>query len=113
LINFIYNYWKIFTLLILSLITFLSLYPLPELPSSGGVDKFHHFIAYFILAIFISIVRPKNYMKYILFFIFYGGAIEIIQPYVNRYSDFFDFVSSTLGVLTSNYLGYFYNKLVK
>jgi VanZ family protein len=107
------NYWKAFTILNLFIITFLSLYPLPELPSSAGSDKFHHFIAYFSLAISISIARPKNYKQFMLFFIFYGGFIEIIQPYVNRHSELLDFISSTLGVIASNYIGHFYIKFTK
>ena len=108
------NYWKAFTILNLFIITYLSLYPLPELlPPSVGSDKFNHFIAYFFLTISISIARPKNYKQFMLFFIFYGGFIEIIQPYVNRHSELLDFISSTLGVIASNYIGHFYIKFTK
>ena len=98
-INHIRNHWKTLTFLILLLITFLSLYPLSKLPDVPGTDKTHHFVAYFFLTLPVVIRSPRYTFIYLLFFIFYGGLIEIIQPYVNRYGEFLDFVANGSGVI--------------
>jgi len=113
MIKILNHYWKIFTLINFILITFLSLYPLPELPKEIGSDKIHHLIAYCSLTLSITIVQPNHYKKLILFFIIYGGFIELVQPYFNRYSEFLDFFYSTAGVFISLIIGYFFNKYLK
>jgi len=107
------RFWKIITLVNLIIITILSLYPLTELPKNIGTDKTHHLIAYCSLTLCICIVQPNNYKKLILFFILYGGLIEIVQPYVNRYGEFIDFVYNTIGIFISITIGYFFNKFYK
>ena len=111
--NFIYKYWKIITLVNLIFITVLSIYPLPEFPKNMGTDKTHHLIAYCSLTLCVCIVQPNNYKKYILFFILYGGLIEVVQPYVNRYGEFLDFVYNTFGIIISIIIGHFFNKYLK
>ena len=113
MIKIINRYWKIITLVNLIIITILSLYPLPELPKNMGTDKTHHLIAYCSLTLCICIVQPNNYKKLILFFVLYGGLIEVVQPYVNRYGEFLDFVYNTFGIIISLIIGHFFNKYLK
>ena len=109
---FFYENWKIYTYLIFILITLLSLYPLQEQPNIPGSDKIHHLIAYSALAIGVGLRRPSNYVLIIIFFSFYSGLIEIIQPYVNRFREIEDFLFNNLGILIGLALGIFINKII-
>ena len=101
----IQNYCKLITTLILLIITFLSLYPVQKLPEFSGTDKTHHLVAYFLLAFPSGLIKPKKWVLFISFFIIFGGVIEIIQPYVNRYGEWLDFFANTIGVLTGFFVG--------
>ena len=109
---FFYENWKIYTYLIFIIITFLSLYPLQEQPSIPGSDKIHHLIAYSALVIGVGLRRPSNYILIIIFFSFYSGLIEIIQPYVNRFREIEDFLFNNLGIFIGLTLGIFINKII-
>ena len=109
--NFFYENWKIYTFLIFLTITFLSLYPLKEQPNIPGSDKIHHLIAYSALTVGIGLRKPSNYLLLIVFFSFYSGFIEIIQPYVNRFREIEDFIFNNLGILIGLTLGIITNKL--
>jgi len=109
---FFYENWKIYTYLIFIIITFLSLYPLQEQPNIPGSDKIHHLIAYSALAIGVGLRRPSNYILLIIFFSFYSGLIEIIQPYVNRIGEIQDFLFNILGIFIGLTLGIFINKII-
>ena len=113
MIKILNRYWKIFTFVNFIIITFLSLYPLPELPNEMGSDKIHHLIAFCSLTFSIAIVQPAHFKKLILFFITYGGFIELIQSYFNRYGEFIDFVYNTTGIFISLIIGYLFNKYHK
>ena len=108
---FFYENWKIYTSLIFVIITFLSLYPLQEQPSIPGSDKIHHLIAYSALTFGVGLRRPSNYILIIIFFSFYSGLIEIIQPYVNRFREIEDFLFNNLGILIGLTLGIVINKI--
>lgn len=112
LFNAFKNYWKIYTLINFIIITVLSLYPLPQLPTHIGGDKFHHLMAYFFLSIAISTLKPNNYKIMILFFIFYGGFIEMAQPYVNRHGELLDFFYNFMGIVISLVVGSYLNKFL-
>ena len=109
---FFYENWKIYTYLIFIIITLLSLYPLQEQPNIPGSDKIHHLIAYSALSIGVGLRRPSNYVLIIIFFSFYSGLIEIIQPYVNRFREIEDFLFNNLGILIGLTLGIFINKII-
>ena len=111
IIIFFYENWKIYTFLIFLTITFLSLYPLKEQPNIPGSDKIHHLIAYSALTVGIGLRKPSNYLLLIVFFSFYSGFIEIIQPYVNRFREIEDFIFNNLGILIGLTLGIITNKL--
>ncbi|PSU23943.1 hypothetical protein CTM97_13970 [Photobacterium phosphoreum] len=98
--QFIHAYWKIISLLILVLITFLSLTPQADLPVVAGTDKTHHFIAYATLIFAVAFVKPKKWLWIAVFFFCWSGAIELIQPYVNRYGEWLDLAANTGGLIS-------------
>ena len=99
LITMIRTYWIIITLLLLAVITLLSLTPLPSLPAVPGNDKIHHFIAYAVLMFLVALKRPRYRLLIGLFLICWSGGIELLQPYVNRYSDWCDVLANGGGVV--------------
>ena len=94
--------WLPLTLLVLSAITYLSLAPLESVPEAPGGDKLHHLVAYGLLAFPAALARPRGWPLLILGFVLWGGAIELLQPRVNRYGEPLDFIANSFGVL----LGY-------
>ena len=100
MIFLIQKYWLPLTLIILTSITTLSLWPAEHLPSVPGTDKTHHFIAYAALIFPAALRRPKYFYAIALGFISFSGAIELIQPYVNRYGEWLDMTANTLGLVS-------------
>lgn len=98
-LNLIKVYWSFCTLFILTAITVFSLWPLEQLPDVPGGDKSHHLISYTLLTFPTALRRPKHWQLLYLLFIVYGGLIELIQPYVNRYGEWLDFTANSIGVL--------------
>ena len=96
--NFIKQFWQGITLLILLLITLGSLFPVEHLPPAPGSDKTHHFIAYAALMLPAALRQPKYFLSITLGIIAFSGAIELIQPYVNRYGEWLDMAANTIGV---------------
>ena len=86
-------------------IMILSLTPIAELPDVPGTDKTHHIIAYAFLALPTAIALPKRFLIFSMIYIFLGGAIELIQPYVNRYGEWLDFAANISGVLLGTLIG--------
>jgi VanZ family protein len=99
LLTSIKKYWIFSTIFILTLITILSLWPLPTLPPVPGTDKTHHFIAYASLMLPTALRKPKYWLAIALFFIACSGAIELLQPYVNRYCEFKDLLANIAGLV--------------
>lgn len=90
--------WLALTVIFLAAITALSLWPLDELPSLPGTDKIHHLIAYAVLALPAALRRPQRGILIGFLFVAYGGVIELLQPYVNRYGDWNDLLANAAGV---------------
>ena len=109
IIKSIKQYWKPVTIFLLLIITFLSLYPLTKLPELPGTDKTHHLVAYFLLALPSGLKKPNKWILFIFLFIIFGGVIEMIQPYVNRYGEWLDFFANTIGVIFGFFLGVILN----
>jgi len=86
-------------MLLVSIAT-LSLWPAAYLPNVPGTDKTHHFIAYAALILPTALRQPKNYLTIIVGFLAFSGAIELIQPYVNRYGEWLDMAANTLGLVS-------------
>lgn len=98
-IAFIQKYWVGLTLATLVAITILSLWPLAELPVVPGRDKLHHLVAYAVLMLPVALRKPPRWPLIGLFFVAWSGVIELVQPYVNRYGEWFDMLANVLGVL--------------
>lgn len=98
LLNQLKKYWLFFTLFILTVIIFFSLWPLDELPAVPGTDKTHHFIAYGTLMLPTALRKPKYWQSIILIFIASSGLIELCQPYVNRHGELKDMVANIMGL---------------
>lgn len=98
LLAFIRSYWVAITAVTLITITALSLWPLETLPQVPGGDKFHHFIAYAALMFPAALRKPKYLLFIGLFFIAWGGVIELVQPYVNRHASLLDIAANTAGI---------------
>jgi hypothetical protein len=92
--------WVVLTLVSLLLITTLSLWPLDELPVVPGSDKLHHFIAYAFLMFPVALRKPEKWIWLAVGFVAYSGAIELIQPYVNRYGEWLDMAANTAGIIS-------------
>ncbi len=110
LLTFIKTNWVISTLFSLAVITTLSLWPLEKLPSVPGTDKTHHLIAYAILMFPTALRKPNKWILFGLLFIAYSGAIELLQPYVNRYGDWLDMAANTTGVVCGLIIAELINK---
>jgi VanZ family protein len=110
-IKLVADYWFVLSLIILAVITTLSLSPLPELPEVPGNDKLHHLIAYASLAIPIALSgSPRKghpqLIVILLFYILWGGGLEVLQPYLNRYGEWADFFVNTVGVAIGTLIGW-------
>lgn len=97
--NYLSRYWLLATLILATIITVLSLWPLATLPQVPGSDKTHHFIAYAALMIPVALFKRERLIFYYLGFLAFSGAIELLQPYVNRYCDWKDLLANGLGLL--------------
>ena len=91
--------WVVLTILNLLMITTLSLWPLETLPSVPGTDKTHHLIAYAALMFPTALRKPNKWIMIGLLFIAYSGAIELLQPFVNRYGEWLDMAANTLSLI--------------
>ncbi len=113
LLLFIQTHWLALTLFNLLLITALSLWPVEHLPQAPGSDKTHHLLAYAVLMFPAGLRKPRYLLLLGLFVVGWSGAIELIQPYVNRYAEWLDLLANGTGVLlgyglarlVNNYLG--------
>ena len=76
-----------------------TLMPLKELPPVPGTDKLQHFIAFGIFVLPVSLLLPARAWLIFIIAVVYGGLIEIIQPYVNRYGELGDFWANAGGAL--------------
>lgn len=98
-IVFVQKYWAWLTLVTLVAITLISLWPLSKLPAVPGGDKLHHIVAYAVLMFPVALRKPVCWQLVGLFFVFWSGIIEMIQPYVNRYGEWLDLLANALGML--------------
>lgn len=98
LITLVKDHWLIITLLLLTAIASLSLWPATNLPQVPGSDKTHHFISYGALILPVALRKPKHWLWIAFGFAAFSGAIELIQPYVNRYGDWLDLLANVAGL---------------
>ena len=72
------------TIIIAFAIGLATLTPVEKLPQVSGSDKVYHLISFAILTLPIAIIRPRAIWIILSLSIAYGGAIELLQPLVNR-----------------------------
>ena len=99
MIFLIQKYWLHITVILLVSIATLSLWPVAHLPSVPGTDKTHHFIAYAALMLPTALRQPKHWLMITLAFLAFSGAIELIQPFVNRYGEWLDMAANAFGLI--------------
>ena len=86
------------TIIIAVVIGMATLTPVEELPAVSGSDKLYHLISFAILTLPIAVIRPKALRVILILSVGYGGAIEVLQPLVNRNCELTDFLADVGGV---------------
>lgn len=74
-------------------------------PGPSGVDKIAHFAAFAALAFPVARARPGAFWPVVLAAVAYGGAIEIVQPLVDRGRELGDLIADGAGALAGAGLG--------
>ena len=87
------------TIIIAFAIGLATLTPVETLPNVSGSDKLYHLISFAILTLPIAVIRQKAMWVILSLSIAYGGAIEIIQPLVNRNCEMADLFADTCGAM--------------
>lgn len=99
LLALVARFWLVLTLLLVTVICLLTLWPADKLYDVGGSDKLYHLVAYLSVTFPVAYMRPPYWKRISMLLIAMGGIIELIQPYVTRSREFSDFVANSLGVL--------------
>ena len=86
------------TIVLALIIAASTLSPLPTKIDVPGSDKWHHFVAFAALVFPLAYYSKRFASIVAVAALGYGGFIEIVQPYVNRYGEFNDFVADGIGV---------------
>ena len=86
------------TIIIAVVIGMATLTPVEELPAVSGSDKLYHLISFAILTLPIAVIRPKALRVILILSVGYGGAIEVLQPLVDRNCELTDFLADLGGV---------------
>ena len=76
-----------------------TLTPVETLPNVSGSDKLYHLISFAILTLPIAIIRPNAMWIILSLSIAYGGAIEALQPLVNRNCEMADLFADACGAV--------------
>ena len=79
--------------------------PLKELPPVPGTDKIQHLFAFGVFVLPVSLLMPSRTLPIFIIAVLYGGLIEIIQPYVNRYGELGDFLADAGGAVVGVLIG--------
>lgn len=99
------SYYVLISIVLLAIITVLSLSPLSDLPDVGGGDKLHHLIAYMGLALPVAIKGGSRWVWILVFYLAWSGAIELVQPSMNRYAEWADFIINGAGLILGAIIG--------
>ena len=87
------------TIIIAIAIGLATLTPVEKLPTVSGSDKAYHLISFAILTLPIAIIRPNAMWIILSLTIAFGGAIEVLQPLVNRNCEMTDFLADAVGAM--------------
>lgn len=93
----------IMSVVLLIVVTVILLMPVPD---SGGrfpqhVDKLVHFAVFFAVAFPAYVARMRFWPGILIGLVLYGGAVELIQPYFGRGTEFADFIANSIGVMAA------------
>ena len=88
----------IVTLLLAAAMAVATLMPLPAGTGLPGSDKTHHILGFALLALPMASVRPRAMLWLAPLLAAYGGAIEIVQPFVGRGRELADWLADLAGV---------------
>ena len=100
------------TVVIAILIGLATLTPVEKLPDVSGSDKLYHLISFAILTLPITIIRPKAVWVIFILSVGYGGAIELLQPLVNRNCELADFLADASGAMLGMALSRAFGRLL-
>lgn len=93
------------TLALALIIAVLTLVPTPPGPPGlSWMDKLAHFVAFGALAAPIAWRYPAQWRAVALAALAYGGAIEIVQPYMGRSAEWADLLADGLGAVAGAWL---------
>lgn len=93
------------TALVAIAIAILTLAPLTAPGFLPGTDKIYHLISFATLALPGAVLYPRALGLVLPFTVFFGGAIETIQPVVGRSGEWPDFYADIAGVGLGALLG--------
>jgi len=79
-------------------IAVLTLAPSLRPPDIGGPDKLYHAIAFGALILPCATLYPRSLIWLLPAALAFGGAIEIIQPWVGRSGEWADLVADAVGI---------------
>ena len=100
------------TVVIAVLIGLATLTPVEKMPDVSGSDKLYHLISFAILTLPIAVIRPKALWVIFILSVGYGGAIEVLQPLVNRNCELADFLADASGALLGMALSKAFGRLL-
>lgn len=81
------------------LISLVTLTPMEQLPAVAGSDKLHHVLGFAGWSLLCVFGPRRRFLLMALVIFLWGGAIELIQPSVNRHGEWADFLADGFGVL--------------
>ena len=95
--------WMVIGLMLVSLVFYASLFPVPQPKTSfNHMDKVHHFLSYGILMLWFSqVFQGKQRCLLLISLITMGILIEFIQPYTGRMFDPYDMLANSTGALAA------------
>jgi len=100
------------TIIIAVVIGMATLTPVEELPAVSGSDKLYHLISFAILTLPIAVIRPKAVWVIFILSVVYGGAIELLQPLVDRNCELADFLADASGAMLGMALSKAFGRLL-
>ena len=100
------------TIIIAVVIGMATLTPVEELPAVSGSDKLYHLISFAILTLPIAVIRPKAVWVIFILSVVYGGAIEVLQPLVDRNCELADFLADASGAMLGMALSRAFGRLL-
>jgi VanZ family protein len=97
---------RLAALLLAGVIAYFTLTPVPEgLPQIKHIDKAWHFLAFAALAFPLALGEPRRWLWAMGLAMVFGGAIELVQPFVNRHAEWADFAANSIGAFVGAALG--------